>query len=81
MDIIPEIIKGGVKVMKQLHKEEEIRKEEELENHSEEIDDECGESEEVTITTIVAEEPVFSIGYYDAYYDPYYVSPCFGYVY
>ena len=73
------VIKAGADVMVALLKEEaEIA--EAADEVEEDYDDE--DEEEVTVTTIeYIEEPDYSLDYYFVYYDPFYVSPCWGYYY
>ncbi len=67
-DMLSVIITEGVKLMIELKKQEAEEDEED-----EEFED--------GVETITVEEPVFEVEYYESYYDPFYVSPCFGVVY
>jgi hypothetical protein len=76
------VLKAGADVMVALLKEEaEIEEgQEALDAEAEDYEDDEEEYETTTTTTIeYVDEPVYEIGYFDVYYDPFYVSPCWGY--
>lgn len=75
------VIKAGADVMMTLLKEEaEIAEGEEALEEEEYDDDDEDEVTTTTTTTVeYIDEPVYEIGFFDVYYDPFYVSPCWGY--
>jgi len=73
-DVMEIIIKEGTEVILELVKNQEEADKEVAEDESDEDDGD----EEVSTTVIYVEEPVFDYDYYEAYYDPYYVSPYWG---
>ena len=75
-DIMKIILKQGTDLCKEL-----VQKQDELDGEEDELDGEEDEEEVVEETIAYVEDPYYELDYWDAYYDPYYVSPCWGVCY
>ena len=77
-EIVEIILKQGTDLCKELAKEQ-ARLDEEENDNEEEDENEYEEEETVVEETIeYIEDPYYELDYWDSYYDPYYVSPCWG---